>query len=297
LSNREPGAGQTDVTPSSAVRRTFGWDLMILPSLLTLVVVFLLPIAHLFVNSLHTPRGDGQVGSEFTLANYWHFISDPFYLLILFDTVWLGFVVVTFCFLLGYPVAYVLARTKSRFRGALIFLVIAPLLISTVVRNLGWFPILGGGGLVNWVLTSLGLISDPLKLANNFTGVVITLVHSLLPFMILTLMSVIQRIEVELEEAAINLGASPLETFFRIVLRLSRPGLLSGYLLVLTIAISAFTTPAMMGGGRVLVMSILIAQQVRGLLNYAFGATAAVILVVVAVVLTLAAGHRRGEEA
>ncbi len=186
---------------------------------------------------------------------------------------------------------------RSRWRGFLIFFVVAPLLISTVIRNLGWFPILGGGGLINWLLMSIGLIGEPLKIANNFTGVVVGLTHALLPFMILALMTVIQRIEPEIEEAAINLGASPIETFFRVVLRLSRPGLLAGYLLVFTMAISGFTTPDMMGGKRVLVMSTFIEQQVRSVLNYAFGSTAAVILMFVAAVLTLIAVRSGAEEA
>lgn len=286
-----------ELTEAPARSRADGRALLVLPAVIVLVAVFLLPIAHLSTNSFYPHKTLGQVGDQLTLENYGRFISDPFYLSILFYTFWLGFIVVTACLVLGYPAAYVLARMRSRWRGFLIFFVVAPLLISTVVRNLGWFPILSGSGLVNWILGSLGLIDEPLKLANNFTGVVIALTHALLPFMILVLMTVIQQIDPEIEEAAINLGASPLETFFRVVLRLSRPGLLAGYLLVFTMAISAFTTPAMMGGKRVLVMATFIEQQMRTVLNYAFGSTAAVVLMVVAAVLTLIAIRRGAEEA
>jgi putative spermidine/putrescine transport system permease protein len=265
------------------------WLLLCLPALLVLVVVFVLPVAHLAAKSLHLDAGLGQVGPELTLANYVKFFADPFYLYILLDTFELGFIVVTICLVLGYPVAYFLARTRSRWRGIFLFLVVAPLLISVVIRNLGWLPVLGDNGLVNWALTGIGLIRKPLRLVNNFTGVVIGLVHTLLPFMILTLTTVIQRIEPDIEEAAINLGASPFETFWRVVFPLSRPGLLSGYLLVFTMAISAYTTPALLGGKRVLVMATYIDQQVRTVLDYALGATVAVILMLVAGAVTVVA--------
>lgn len=275
--------------------RARAWSWFILPIVVFLTLFFLLPVINLAELSLRLHTGPGSVGDTFTLANYGRFLSDPFYLGVLFDTMLIGLVVVSICLVLAYPVAYVLARTKSRFRGALIFIVIAPLLISTVVRNLGWFPILGGSGLVNWALMSVGIVTEPLRLMNNTTGVIIALTHTFLPFMILALVTVIQKIGVELEEAARNLGAGPIETFFRVILPLSRPGLLAGYLIVFTSVISAFTTPAMMGGRRVLVMSTLIEQQMRSVLNYAVGATAAVLLMAMAAALTIAS-LRQSEE-
>jgi putative spermidine/putrescine transport system permease protein len=134
----------------------------------------------------------------------------------------------------------------------------------------------------------IGLIDEPLVLLNNFTGVVIGLTHSLLPFMVLTLMAVIQRIDRSLEEASMNLGASPMRTFLQVVLPLSRPGLVGGYLLVLTMTISAFTTPAVLGGRRVLVMPVYIEQQIRHALQYGFGATLSTVLLVTALLLTVA---------
>jgi putative spermidine/putrescine transport system permease protein len=198
--------------------------------------------------------------------------------------------------LAGFPVAYFLARTRSRWRGVLIFVVVSPLLISVVIRNLGWLPVLGSSGVVNWVLLNLHIVSEPVRMISNYTGVVIGLVHALSPFMILSLMTVIQRIEPEIEEASINLGASPFETFWRIVVPLSRPGVLAGYLLVFTVVLSAFTTPGMMGGNRVLVMSTYIGQQIRTVLNYPFAAMAAVILMLVTTITTLIALRLSGEK-
>ncbi len=272
------------------------WSWFLLPALLLLLVVFILPIVLLLSFSLRPHVGPGTVGDGLTIDNYLRFLADPFYLGVLADTLLIGFVVVSICLVLAYPVAYVLARSKSRIRGLLIFIVVAPLLISTVVRNLGWFPILGNAGLVNWALLSTGLITEPLRLINNTVGVIIALVHTFLPFMILALVTVIQKIGVELEEAARNLGAGPVETFFRVILPLSRPGMLAGYLIVFTSVISAFTTPAMMGGKRVLIMATLIEQQMRSVLNYAFGAAAAIILLGVAAALTIAALRQDGKD-
>jgi putative spermidine/putrescine transport system permease protein len=283
-------------TPSARFLPRRGWGGLILPAVLVLTVVFVLPIGQLALNSFHRNAGMGVVDDAWTLDNYIKFLSDPFYYGILIDTLLLGIIVVSICLVIGFPVAYFLARTRSRWRGVLIFVVVSPLLISVVIRNLGWLPVLGSSGVVNWVLLNLHIVSEPVRMISNYTGVVIGLVHALSPFMILSLMTVIQRIEPEIEEASINLGASPFETFWRIVVPLSRPGVLAGYLLVFTVVLSAFTTPGMMGGNRVLVMSTYIGQQIRTVLNYPFAAMAAVILMLVTTITTLIALRLSGEK-
>jgi putative spermidine/putrescine transport system permease protein len=274
---------------------TKGWAWFVLPVFVILAIVFFIPIAHLASFSLRPHLGPGQVGEGLTAVNYVRFLGDSFYLGVLLDTLVIGLIVVSICMLLGYPVAYVLARTRSRYRGLMVFMVLAPLLIATVIRNLGWFPILGDSGMINSLLLGAGVIDSPLRLLNNRIGVLIALVHTFLPFMILALVTVIQKIGVDLEEAAQNLGATPWTTFWKVVFPLSRPGLLAGYLVVFTSVISAFTTPAMMGGKRVLVMSTFIEQQIRSVLNYPFGATAAVVLMVVGCTLTMLSLQQKKE--
>lgn len=274
------------------------WPVFLLPMLATLAFVFAVPIISLLFVSLHSMIGPAQVGEEFTIENYVMFLSDGFYLRIIYNTFWLGGIVVLWCLVIGYPVAYFLARTKIRWRGILFFLAVAPLLISAVVRNIGWFPILSNTGLVNWILTTSGVIGEPLPLISNFLGVVIGLVHAVLPFMILTLTVVIQRIEPELEEAAASLGSGPIRTFLQVLLPLSLPGVIGGSLLVFTMAIAAYTTPVIMGGNRVLVMATFIGQQFRTVLDYPLGATAAGILMVLGALLTalaLRAGNQHND--
>jgi putative spermidine/putrescine transport system permease protein len=265
------------------------WNSLLLPAALVLALVLILPMGGIALISLHPSTGKGQVGSAFTLRNYADFLSDPFYLHILATSFLLALISAVVTLVVAYPVAYFLARTPSRFRGLFHFLVFAPLLVSVLIRNLGWLPLLAQDGTINTVLMDLGVTSRPLPLANNFAGVTIGMVHALLPYMILILAGVIRSVGRELEEASINLGAGPIETFFRVILPLTRAGATSGCLLVFTIAIGAFTTPAIMGGNRVLVVTTYISQQMRTLLNYPRGATAAVILLLFVGALTLLA--------
>ncbi len=268
------------------------WGWLIIPSLLWLLVVFVLPLLLLATQSLYKFQGPGSVGSTLTSVNYLRFLSDEFYLLILGRTFLLGLTVVICSVILAYPVAYFLARTRTRWRGLLIFLVVSPLLISLVIRNLGWMILLGRNGFVNWLLTATGISAEPLALLHNFTGIVIGLTHALLPFMILTLTNVLQRINYEYEEAAMNLGANRWLTFRLVILPLSVPGLVAGSLLVFTVAISSYTSPSMLGGNKILLMATFIAQQVRFVLNYPFGAAVSVILLVVTAALTYLALRR-----
>jgi putative spermidine/putrescine transport system permease protein len=284
---RAKGSALAGARPHGAAVDVWLW--VLLPTLVVLGLVFGLPLADLIAVSVHEMTGPAQVGDTLTLEHYRAFVTDPFFLVMVARTFWLGFLVVAFCLAIGYPVAYYLARTTSRWRGMALFLVISPLLVSAIVRNIGWFPILGGSGVVNWILMSTGIIDAPVRLISNFTGVVIGLVHALLPLMILTLTTVIQRVEPELEEAAANLGAGPALVFWRVLLPLSLPGVVAGSLLVFAMAISAYTTPAILGGNRVLVMSTYIAQQFRTVLDYPAGGTAAALLLLFAAVLTLLA--------
>ncbi|MFZ3352680.1 MAG: ABC transporter permease [Xanthobacteraceae bacterium] len=281
--------GDERIERPGSPRQADPWLWILLPTLAVFGLIFAAPLADLIVLSFHRMSGPAQVDAAYTLANYRAFVTDPFYLEMLLRTCGLGTSVTLGCLVASYPVAYYLARTPSRWRGFALFLVISPLLVSAIVRNIGWFPLLSQSGAVNWLLLKLGLIASPLSLINNFTGVVIGLIHALLPFMILTLITVIQRIESDLEEAAANLGAGPLQTFWHVLLPLSLPGVVSGSLLVFAMAISAYTTPAILGGNRVLVMATYIAQQFRTVLNYPAGGTAAALLLLFAIVLTVLA--------
>lgn len=260
---------------------------MAVPGLVLLAAGFVMPMLLLAGYSALHDGANGQVRGPVTATNYIAIVTDPLYLRVLGNTVLLGVAVTLICACLAYPLAYFLVRSRSRWRGPLMFLMITPLMISSVIRNIGWIPILGDHGAVNVALLASGMISHPLLLMNNLTGVVIALVHALLPFMTLMLMTVIQAIHPEVEEAARMLGANPWRLFWEVVFPLSRRGLAAGCALVFSIAVSSYTTPTILGGGRVLVMATFIAQQIQSVLRYAFGSALTIVLFVVALSLSL----------
>jgi len=263
------------------------WARLALPGLVLMCQGFGAPMLLLAGYSVLRDGGNGAIIPELTFSNYVRILSDSLYLRVLAETVLLGALVAFICAALAYPLAYFLVRTRSRFRAALMFLMLTPLLVSSVIRNIGWIPILGDHGAVNFFLLALHIIDRPLTLMNNLAGVVIALVHALLPFMTLLLMTVIQRIDPAIEDAARSLGASPWRLFWRVVLPLSSRGLAAGAALVFAISVSSYTTPTIMGGGKLLVMATFIVQQVQIVLRYAFGAALTMVLFAAALGLSL----------
>jgi putative spermidine/putrescine transport system permease protein len=169
--------------------------------------------------------------------------------------------------------------------------VIAPMLTGIVVRTFAWIAILSDRGVINSSLAGLGLTATPLPLMYNEFGTIVALVHIYVPFMVLTLAGVIGAIDQRLEDAARNLGASPMRAFVEVTLPLSLPGILAGSLLVFALAISAYVTPYLMGGQQVLTLPMLIYQQVAATFNTAFAGALGLLLLVVSVVLVIAYNH------
>ena len=255
------------------------------PSLLTLVLVFAAPLALLVPVSLHPYIPGTGIGAEWTIENYTHILGDGFYLEIILRTLGLGLLVVALTLLIGYPLAYFLARTRTRLRPWLIVLVVFPLLLNLVVRSFGWIVLLSNRGLINDWLKALELIERPLKLMFNFTGLLIGLSHIFLPFMVLVLIGAIQNIPRDAEDAARTLGAPARSVFLRITLPLSLPGILAGSVLVFVLTISALVTPRLLGGPTYQVMSTLIFDEFLTVLNWPRGAAMAFILTAIVLVL------------
>lgn len=248
------------------------------PSLILLLVGFLGPVALMLPISFR-PYVPGQgIGDTFTLQHYVRFVTDDYYLEIFGRTILLGTTVTLLTLVIGYPLAYYLARTTSRWRSWLTILVVFPLLLNLVVRTFGWIALLANRGLVNEMLAGLGWIETPIRLMFNFTGLLIGLTHIFLPFMVLMLVGAIQTIDRSVEDAARVLGANWGSTFLRVTLPLSIPGILSGSVLVFVLAISALVTPRLLGGPTYKVMSTLIYDQFLALLNWPAGSAMAVLL-------------------
>lgn len=263
--------------------------MLLWPALILFFILFVLPQASLLGYSFRPDPQSEEQG--ITLENFSRFFGDPYYLRILGRTLVMGLGVTAICLVLGFPLAYWLARVESRWRTVLLTLTVFPLLTSAVVRSFGWMVILYRSGLVDQVFLRLGLADEPLELMYTLPGVVIALAEVLMPFMVLTLYSVIQSIDRNLEEASMNLGAGPMTTLMRVILPLSAGGILSGSLLVFSLAISSFVTPSLVGGARVALMATLIQEQAITLVNWQFAAAVAAILLLV--VLLLATAYSR----
>lgn len=261
-----------------------------LPPSTFLLALFFVPLAFLAVLSVYRFEA-GLMSPDITFANYTRFFGDSFYLEGLFRTLRLGLVVATVVTLIAYPVAYFLTRTRSRFKGLLIALVLAPELSGVVLRTYGWIVILEDRGLFNTMLLNLGLIEQPLRLAQSFTGVAIGLTHVLLPFAILAIFSTLQTIDPVLERAAQNLGAGRTRTFMSVLLPLSLPGVVGAFFLTFTVAVSAYATPAILGGSGFHVLATMIYQQLLFFLNWPLASVMAMVLLAAVLVVALA-GNR-----
>lgn len=271
--------------PKTKTRRQLAWIYLILPSMGVLLLFFVVPLLSLLWTSVHQYVPGKGVTDILTWGYYTKFLSDLYYIGILIKTILLGVGVTLATLLLGYPVAYFIARTNSSRKGIYLALIIFPLFLNIVVRSFAWIVILANRGLVNDFLIQLGLIETPLKMLYNYFGVVVGMTHVFLPFMVLAVATAIQNVDRSCEEAARSLGAGRARTFWSITLPLSMPGVLGGSLLVFLLSITAFVTPRLLGGVTVKVISNLIYQQFMFTGNWPFGAAIGFILLVVTLII------------
>ena len=258
--------------------------LLLAPGLVLIALFFLWSMWIMLEYSFYSYES-GSLEKDWTLASWRRFFGDRFYWDILWRTAKLGFTVTVISLVIGYPVAYTLARISRRAILIPCYIVIfSPLLVSVVVRSYGWMLLLGRQGFVNDVLTSLPFIDSPVRLVFNNTGVVIALVHILMPFAIFPLLSVLTQLPPNLKEAAHDLGASRLQTFLRVVLPLSMPGVIAAAQIVFVLSISALVTPLLLGGGRVFVLSKLVYQNITEL-NWPLAAVQAFVLLGMALII------------
>jgi putative spermidine/putrescine transport system permease protein len=248
-----------------------------------MAVLYVVPLAVYFVNGFHTFK-DGKIIPVWTLRTYVAFFSDPFTYRVVGATIGLALVVTGLAVVIGYPLAYALhTRVRGRAaRTALAVILFSPLLVSVVVRTYGWLILLANQGLVNTTLRSVGVIDEPLSLLFNQRGVVISLTHILLPFAIFPVYSVLGRLDATLKEAARDLGAGWWDTFLRVTLPLTMPGVVAGALICFTLALSAFVTPQLLGGGRVQVLPLTVYNSTVEI-NWPEGAVASLTLLALSV--------------
>ncbi len=258
--------------------------LLLLPAVLLFGLLFAAPLVGLGRLSLSQP-------APFGVANYARFLFDSYYLAVLGGTLLLGALVTGICLLAGLPLAYVLARMEWRFAPFLLLLTTFPLWVSAVVRSFAWMVLFFRRGLLTELVQMTGLVAPSYQLMYTFTGLVIALAQVLLPLFVITLYGIIRGIDRDLENAAMNLGASPAYAAIMVTVRLARGGIFAGSLLVFSFAISAFATPILVGGARAHLMAVTIQEQTLEILDWPFAAALSIVLLAIGLAVALAYGR------
>jgi putative spermidine/putrescine transport system permease protein len=280
--------GATQLQADEASTSLLSATTLVGPATVFVAAGLLLPLAILLRYSFNRLDPRRIMVETFSLDNYVKFFSDPYYTGVLWTTLRVAALCTVICLVMGLPLAYVLARTQSRFKNLLIMLVVLPLFVGNAVRAAGWMVIFGSKGFLNVTLMQVGVIHEPLQIMYTEGAVVAGIIAVNLPYMVLTLQSVIEGINRNVEEAAFSLGAGPITMFRRVLLPLSLPGLLAGTILTFILGMNAYATPLLLGGPKFRMMGPLIYGQFQ-LNNWPFGASVAFILMTATLALTATA--------
>ena len=260
---------------------------LLLPATLLVLGLLVAPMAMLLRISLNRYDAAQMMQAALTAENYLRALADPYYREVLGTTLGVAFTSTLLALLIGFPAAYWLARMESRWKSLATILTLFPLLVGNVVRAAGWMALLGRDGAINAGLIGMGLIAEPWPMLYTTGAVIAGILAVVAPYMILTLAAVIEGIPRGVEEAAANLGASPMTAFRRVVLPLALPGVAAGCVLVFILCMNAYATPVLLGGPQFKMMAPAVYDQfVRGT-NWPFGAALAFLLLIVTLALTI----------
>lgn len=265
------------IKPPLLLSPQFAKYALLAPAMAYLAFFLAYPLFKMLLISLFDP--------SFTLEHYIRFLTNPLYFKVIFITFRLALICTLLSLLLGYPLAYLLNRVGPGTRNVLMIFIILPFWTSLLVRIYAWMVILGRHGVINSFLLDLGVVTEPVSLLYNTFSVTIGMIHFLLPFMIFALHSAMTGIDKDLIKAAYNLGASPYKAFIKIFFPLSLPGVGAGCLIVFILSLGFFVTPALLGGRKDLVISMLIENQVNVQLNWPFASALGFALLVITLIL------------
>lgn len=265
-------------------RRAVPWALSA-PAIVLFTAMLIVPLGLTAVLSFHAFDVAKGILPGYTLAHYAAVFTDSYYLGIFWRTFWIAALVTVICIAIGAPEAYILSRMRNPWRSILLLIVLAPLLVSVVVRAFGWSMILGPEGLLNDALRAMGL--RRVKLLYTEWAIVIALVHVMLPFMVIPVWTSLQKLDAGVEDAAASLRASQAVILRRIVLPQVMPGILSGSLIVFGLSASAFAIPGLVGGRRLKLIATIVYDEYLHELNWPLGAAIAFTLLAANLVIML----------
>ncbi|NSZ48765.1 ABC transporter permease [Agrobacterium vitis] len=264
---------------------------LIAPGTLVVLALVAVPLVMTFSLSFFSAQQGGVIDPSLTLQNYSQIVGDEYYREIFLRTFVLAILVTVVCMLIGVPEAYVLSRLSVGWRAVSLVIVLGPLLVSVVVRTLGWAILLGREGLINRALLAMSLIDQPLQLMYSYTGLVIAMSHVMVPYMVLSVWASLQKLDFMTEQAADSLGAGTFTVMRRIIFPQVIPGVLSGGLIVFALTAGAFATPAIIGGRRLKVVPTTIYDEFLNYLNWPMGAALAAVLMLFVLTVSILANR------
>ena len=241
-------------------------------------IMIILPML-LIVMYAFTVKGNDVISFKVTLDNFVRFFSDPIFLDVLKRSLWVAVLTTVICLLMGYPVAYIISQMKEHSKAIMVLLITMPMWINMLVRTYAWVGILQDKGVINTILGMFGI--GPISLIYTDFAVVLGMVYNFIPFMILQIYTALSKLDKSYLEAASDLGANKVESFLRITLPLSLPGVLSGITLVFLPAVSSFFIPKMLGGGQYVLIGNVIESQFLTSGNWNFGSAISLIMTII----------------
>lgn len=257
---------------------------MVSPVTLWLILLVAIPLIYVGVMSFCSIDNYYNVTYRFTLDNFKRLL-DPDYMLIYGQSILIAFLTTVICIVIGYPFAYIIARSKSKHKKLLYMLVIIPFWTNSLIRIYGWRTFLGTNGWLNMILTNLGLVNEPVQFLYRISTTVFGMVYCLIPFMILPLYTAIEKLDTSLLEASSDLGAKPVKTFLNVILPLTSSGIFSGSIMVFIPCLGYFFVSDILGGGNSDVIGNLIERQFQSGNNWPLGAALSIILIIVTLIL------------
>ncbi|MBZ9609740.1 ABC transporter permease [Clostridium estertheticum] len=246
---------------------------LFVPCLILLTYFLIVPLVSTIIPTFN-------INGSFSLDHYLNFFGDKYTLQIFYRTLRIALISSAICMVIGIPTAYFVSRTSKKIRGLFMALTIFPILTNSIVRSFAWMSILGKNGVINKVLLSLGVINESLTMMYTEGAIIVGTVYLFSPLMIISLVGVLENIDNDLLEAAESLGANKVKAFFKVIFPLSLPGLIVGTVLVFTGALTAYTTPQLLGGNKNTVLATLIYQEAMTLSDWQAASVVATIMIV-----------------
>lgn len=253
---------------------------LVKPYLVWSFLIIVVPLLMIFLYAF-TKAGNSLLNIQFSLDNFLRF-SEPVYLNVFIKSVKLGLITVAICLVLGYALAYIISRFSEKVQNVLILFVTIPMWINMLLRTYAWMSILSDNGLLNMFLEKLGM--EPLKLMYTDFAVILGLVCNFLPFMIIPIHTSLSKMDRSFVEAAYDLGATPIQAFFKVIFKLSLPGVINGVIMTFLLSISTFVIPKLLGGGQYILIGNLIENQFISVGDWNFGSAISLVLAVIILV-------------